>query len=224
MATPTFVKFSRLRGSVLDMVDRFAEQVCEPWRCRLQEAALLRPSHDAFDGGLELDGELEPCETTRGVARLLKTGRPFALAYASFDTRATFALYVFAVSDDGFAATMAIESSMVWFRNDEHSTPGRWFEGFLISVAGALQADVCGYGRDDAYGIKHESLEPNQILARLRTGDLLELPNPIFHAVGVDLIDRSEILALMKKRPRSPRLEYKISPTHHILMDVAQPK
>jgi hypothetical protein len=224
MATPTFVKFSRLRGSVLELVERIEDQVCEPWRCRLQESVVLRPSHDAYDGGLEFDGELEPCETPRDVERVVKVGKPFALVYLSSDTRATFALYVFDVGDDGYSATVAMESSMVWYRNDEYSTPGRWFEGFLISLVGALRAEVCGYGRDAAYGINHESLDPAQILARLRTGDLLELPNPIFHAISVDLIDRSEILSLMKKRPCSPRLEYKISPDHHVLMDVAQPK
>lgn len=224
MATPTFVKFSRLRGSVLDMVERLDDQLCEPWRCRLQESVSLRPSYDAYDGGLELDGELKPCETIQDVERVAKVGKPFALVYVSYDTRATFSVYVFDIAEDGFGATVAVESSMVWFRNDEHSTPGRWFEGFLISLVAALRADVCGYGRDAAYGIQHESLEPAQILARLRTGDLLELPNPIFHAISIDLIDRSEIISLMKKRPCSPRLEYKISPDHHVLMDVAQPK
>ncbi|MCX4240155.1 hypothetical protein [Paraliomyxa miuraensis] len=223
MATPTFIKFSRLRGSVLDAVERIEDAVCVPWHCRLQESALLRPSYDAFDGGLELDGELEPCESMRAVAQVAKAGKPFALVYLSYDTRANFVVYFFDVAEDGFRATVSVESSYVWFRNDEYS-PGRWFEGFLISLVSAFGADVCGYGRDDAYGLKHESIEVADILERLRTGDLLELPNPIFHAISVELIERSEIVSLMRSRPCSPRLEYKVAPGYHVLMDVAQPK
>lgn len=223
MATPTFIKLSRLRGSVLDAVERIEEMVCIPWHCRLQESALLRPSYDAFDGGLELDGELEPCESMRAVARVAEAGKPFALVYLSFDTRANFVVYFFDLSEDGFRATVSVESSYVWFRNDEFG-PGRWFEGFLISLVSAFGADVCGYGRDAAYSLMHESLEPAAILDRLRTGDLFELPNPIFHAISVGLINRSEIVALMKSRPCSPRLEYKVAPGYHVLMDIAQPK
>lgn len=41
MATPTFIKLSRLRGSVLDAVERIEEMVCVPWHCRLAVAVLI---------------------------------------------------------------------------------------------------------------------------------------------------------------------------------------
>ncbi|MBC8071601.1 MAG: hypothetical protein IAG13_24965, partial [Deltaproteobacteria bacterium] len=191
-----------------------------------------------YDGGLEAAGEQQPCKTIDDVRALVASRQPFGLIYLAIDTRAEFDLAFHDVDERGYNVTANIEKSLVYYKDEEHGNSGRWLEGFLISIVTALAPKVCAYGNTmlmdpDAElsvvlaalrRVRYIALDPEEVVGRLRTGDLLALPWPVFHAIRTDLIQRSEIVALMKRRPCSPRLEYKLAPEHHVLMDVAQPK
>lgn len=240
MATPKFINFSRFEGSLLDAVARIDSELCELWRCRLKEAVYLRKSSDPYAGGLELDGDFFECTTLADVESIASINRPFALVYGAVDPRSEFNLAFHDVTEDGYTITGGVESNMVYFRDDdEYSTSGQWFEGMLISLVTVLNAKVCAYGNtvtvkdknmslDDIKAamrrVRYIDLSPDEVLERLRTGDLLELPYPVFHAISTDLIGKDEIDKLMKSRPCSPRVEYKQSPAHHIFTDLTQPK
>lgn len=234
MATPTFINFSRFDGDLLTAVERIDEELCRPWRSLLVRSVRLRPSDDPYDGGLEALEEHEPCKTIAEVRALAKTGRPFGLVYLAADTRAEFHLAFHDITKDGYTITASVESSIVYFKDDGHTTAGQWFQGWLVSLVTALRSKVCAYGNTVLMDPNAElsqvlaalrrpryvALDPAEVLARLRTGDLLELPSPVFHAISTELIARDEIVRLMKKRPCAPRLEYKLAPEHHILSNI----
>ncbi|MCX4240156.1 hypothetical protein [Paraliomyxa miuraensis] len=233
MATPTFITFSRFRGNLLEAVERVENEVCPQWHCRLDRALFLRPSSDPYDGGITTDGELEPCTSVEAVAELARTGKPLGLAYIAYPTRANFYLEFFDISEDGYSLAASIESSILYHKDDEYESC-RWFEGWLISLVVALRPSVCAYGNTEIIDpnmefskvleglrrVRYKALDPAQILERLRTGDLLELPDPVFHAISIDLIETPEIRTLMKTRPQAPGLEYKVAPGYHVLSNL----
>ncbi len=233
MATPTFITFSRFHGNILEAVELVQAQVCPQWRCRLDRAAFLRPSNDPYDGGMTIDGELEPCTSLDAVTDLARTGRPLGLAYIAHPTRANFYLEFFDITKDEYSLAASIESSILYHKDEDYEQ-SQWFEGWLISLVTALRPSVCVYGNTELIDpkaplsqvlealrrVRYKALDPAEVLARLRTGDLLELPSPVWHAIRTDLIQRAEIVALMKKRPCAPRLALKLAPEHHILSNL----
>jgi hypothetical protein len=220
MATPIFIKFSRITGNPFLVLAHVQEAMARNWGSTIREVVQLRPSQDAYDGGLELAGDFLPCDSVRELRTLAGGWREFAVVYVVRDVPAECYLYVFGIDEADFGVTAAVDSSLVWYRNDDYPEPGKWFEGFLITIATAFEPAVCGYGRDDAYRIKHESIDANAILDNVRDGKLLTIPQPVFHAIRRDLIDKDEIDALMKTHRHSPTLVYRQSPKHHVLADI----
>lgn len=234
MATPTFINFSRFEGDLFAAVERVHEELCPPFRSVLVRSVFLRPSAEPYDGGLEAVGEQEPCKTLADVQLLAGTGRAFGLVYLAADTRAEFHLAFHDITKEGFTITGSVESSLVYFKDDEHSTAGQWFESWLIALVTALRPSVCAYGNtylmdpnadlslvlEALRRPRYVALDPADVLARLRKGDLLELPSPVFHAISTSLTDRAEIDRLMKQRPCAPRLAYKLAPEHHVLSNM----
>ena len=129
---------------------------------------------------------------------------------------AEFYFYLFDITPAEFSITLALESSLVHYRNSDFDS-GQWLEGLLTSIVCVLGPLVCGYGTDNAYRIKHESLDPGVVLNRLRSGELLRIPRPTFHAISTELIDKSEINALIEKYKPKPDPEYRMAPGYHLL-------
>jgi hypothetical protein len=216
MATPNFVKFSRIHGETLEVLERLDKALREPWQSPLREVIRLKPSYDDFDGGLELDGDFRKCESPRDAIEMAAGSDAFGLVYSARKIPADFCFYLFDIGPGEFSVTSAFESSIVYYKNDEFDS-GEWLEGLLTSIVCALKPLVCGYGCDDAYRCRHESLNPDAVLARLRTGELLGLPRPIFHAIATSLIDKSEIDALIAQYNPAPILKYRMAPGYNIL-------
>ena len=235
MGTPTFINFSRVTGPVIDTILRIDDGLCDAWSCSLEQFAYLRVSDDPYDGGYELAGELSPCSGESALAEIAAAGREFGLAYICRDTRATFAVYFTEIDVGMHTVTVSVESSYVYHRDDEHPQPGRWFEGWLVSLAVAVQADVCSYGNreliDNAMEFsevlarlrrpRYEALDPVEVLRRLRSGEILQLPDPVFHSISVDLIGVPEVRAIMNDVGGAPSLEYKLAPGYHVLSNIA---
>jgi hypothetical protein len=216
MATPRFVKFSRIRGEILEALERLDKALREPWQSPLREVVRLKPSYDDFDGGLELDGDFIKCDSPRDAIEKAAGSDAFGLIYLARKIPAEFYFYLFDIGSEEFSVTLSLESSIVYYKNDEFDS-GEWLEGLLTSIVCALKPLVCGYGRDAAYECKHESLNPEVILERLRAGELLGLPRPIFHSIATSLIDKSEIDALIAQYKPAPSLKYRMAPGYHIL-------
>ena len=233
MATPTFITFSRFQGNLLEAVDLVQTHVCPPWRCQLDRAAFLRSSDDPYDGGMTIDGELAPCTTLDAVAELARTGKPLGLSYISYPTRANFYLEFFDIAKDAYSLAVSFESSILYHKNEEYGQ-SQWFEGWLVSLVTALRPGVCVYGNTELIDpnaplsqglaalrrVRYKAIDPGEVLDRLRAGDLLELPSPVWHAIRTDLMKRAELVSLMKKRPCAPRLTLALAPEHHILSNL----
>jgi len=216
MSTPTFVKYSRVPGRIASALGHIGERVWDPWKIDFRSWARLRVSNEDFDGGLELVGEPQDCESESAALSRGGEGEPFALSYLTRAVPGMLHLYFFDIRKDGFSTTLSFDAGIVY-----HESPwferGQFLRGLLTSLVRAFGAEACGYGLDDAYKVKHESLDLPATLARLKTGSLLSIPCPVFHAFSVSRIAEEEIRGLMKSRPTNPRLQYNRSGDYHIL-------
>ena len=94
---------------------------------------------------------------------------------------------------------------------------GRWLDGFLTSVVGAFEPLACSYGTTPPNQIEYKSIDPASLLASLRTGKLLGLTRPVFHALSVKLIDLTEIRAALKEHAPAHDPDYRMAPGYHLL-------
>ena len=216
MGTPVFVKFSRVRGKPFEVLARVYDAVRVEWRSTLREVTRLRPSGQEYDGGLELDSDFLRCSTLAGAADLVEGAPAFAVIFLARQARAEWYLYVFDMGDGEFSASMAFDSSIV-YHHDEQFDYGELLEGLLTTVVIELQVAACGYGKDDAYNVDQKALDPGPVLERLRSGELLSLPRPIFHAFSIDLVTKQEIDALIEQHQPDPDPEYRQAPGYHLL-------
>jgi len=208
MATPTFVKFSKIRYSTSDALKRLQAEVFDPWNVTFESAGQLRKSHIKFDGGLELvDDRLYACDSEFAALNMASDWEGLGLVYQVRAVPCNVFLYFFDMRADEFACTLSFDSSLVYFESNDFKK-GQWLRGFLAAMVAGLRADVCGYGPDDAYAIKHESLDTEQVLSRLRNGSLLKISNPVFHAISFGVISREEITELTQHLPENPKVEY----------------
>jgi hypothetical protein len=219
MATPSFVKFSRIHGALVESLERLDEALSRRWESTLRHVARLQPSFDDYDGGLELVGEFQECDSPRKASAMMERSDAFGLIYVARVIPAMFYFYLFDRAPKEFSITLSVDSSIVYYRTDDFDS-GQWFEGLLTTIVCALRPSVCGYGYDDAYGIKHESLDPGVVLSRLRSGELLGLRRPTFHAISTKLIEKSEIDALIEQYKPNPSPNYRMAPGYHILGSV----
>ena len=219
MATPNFVKFSRIGGEVLPVLDRLDAALRQRWQTQLKRVARLRPSNDAYDGGLKLDGEPEACDSPQSALGAMKGAQAFGLIYLATGIPAQLYFYLFDFAAGELSLTLSFDSSIVFFKSDEFER-GQWLEGLLTTITCELKPLVCGYGRDAAYMCKHESLNPSLVLKRLRSGELLKLPKPIYHAISTSLIDTNEIVALIDEHKPEPRPRYRLAPGYHVLNNI----
>jgi hypothetical protein len=218
MATPDFVKFSRAQGDVFEAL-RLVGDALRKWKVELNRFGRLALSGDEYDGGLELTGDMVPCATLEEGMRLTRGLGQFAFSYLAKPARGYWNLYIFDVAPDSFSVTMDFETSFLSYES-EALAMGEWFKAVLLTTVKALKVDVCGFGSDDAYRIRHELLDTEKLLARLREGDLLEIQRPVFHAISLSLIGVPEMQALLASRPVNQFLKYTVSGAYHVLAAV----
>ena len=216
MGTPTYVKFSRVSGKPFEVLARVYDAVRIQWRSTLREVARLRPSGQEYDGGLELASGFLRCSNLAEAADLVEGAPAFGVVFLARQARAEWYLYVFDMDDHGFSVTISVESSIV-HHHDEQFDDGELLEGLLTTVVIELQVAACGYGKDDAYNVDQKALDPGPVLERLRSGELLSLPRPIFHAFSIDLVTKQEIDALIEQHQPDPDPEYRQALGYHLL-------
>lgn len=234
MAAVKFINFSRFSGSPLDAIACIRRDVCPAWYCAPQRYTVLCVSDDPYDGGLDRVGDDIPFDGLEAIERLIEYRSPFSLTYLAVPTRAEFVIGFHDIEDDGYMITATAESSIFYHKDDDYHESWRWFEGWLISLVIALGPSVCAFGNTRLYVPNRSreeilqalqrkrfiALAPEDVLDSLRRGELLLYPDPVFHALRLDLISPGEIRRLIKYHPHEPRLEYKIAPGYHILSNL----
>jgi hypothetical protein len=211
VATPTFVKFAPIRHPVAVALERLRSQVFERWDVTIDRIGELRPSHSKFDGGLELvNDKLYEVASEREALEAGQRWHALGLIYRVRGVPAQIYLYFFNAAAASCSFTMSIDESLVYFTSDDYG-PGQWLAGFLSAVVAAVEADVCGYGRDNAYEVRHESLDPAQVVERLRDGNLLQIGNPSFHAFVPAIISQRDVKELFNSRPRHRKAKLSVT-------------
>lgn len=221
MATPRFVKFSRVLGTPEDVLTRLELRLLGSMRLEYDRFAALKPVEDPDDfgytGGLDLAGEMVPC---RGKSEALSLARKWTAWGISFLVReipAYVNLYIFDIQEGSLGVALSFDTSMLSYETDE-SPEGQWLRALFISLVAALGCAVCGYGPDNAYRTGYVPLSPAKILERLRAGELFKMSYPNFHAISVSLLTTEEMTALWERLPRSEFLKYGLATTgYHIL-------
>ena len=198
------VKFSRVSGDPVSRLLRVG------WSFRkrglhLRTLNRLKPSYDAFDGGLDLDGDGVECDDLDAALKRAETWENYALTFGS---KAGYVdVYIFGIDETGFCITVGLEFSVVSYHTNE-SDPGQWMWGLLSGLVTDLQVLVCGYGRDNAYNVMHEALDPAAVVARLRRGDLFVMAAPTYHAISLTLVGMNEMEKLLADLPKNERLRH----------------
>ncbi|MEP7306567.1 MAG: hypothetical protein ABJA98_13705 [Acidobacteriota bacterium] len=188
-----------------------SRRVLDRWNVHIESVGQLRASDSEMDGGLELvDDKLYPVENEAAALTMSRRWHASGFIYTARSVPCHVYLYFFDEVGDECSCTMAFDDSLLYFRSEDFNE-GQWLTGFLSDMAAGLGADVCGYGADNAYAVKHQALDPQEVLERLRHGDLLQIRNPIFHAFSPRIISREEIATVFDNGPRHLNLRCSVT-------------
>ena len=199
MSRPTFVKFARLGGTPKAAYDRLVDTLFGPLQLTPGEFVPLRTSSDPWEYGLVEAGPRTPCDDFESLLAEVETATLFGSTHLAPYIPGSIYFHIFDVDEEGFSATASFDGSMMTWEN-ENFEMGQWVKAMLTLATAGLGASVCGYGKDPDYEVDYASIDPQRVLSRLRSGDLLDIWYPTFHAISTTLIDTAEIEGLMRRR------------------------
>ena len=105
-------------------------------------------------------------------------------------------LNVVDVDESGFSLMATVDTGMIYMEYG-WLEPGQWFKNMLTTLTAALRAEVCEFGR---YQTDYSALSPVDILAQLRSGELLKTWYSSYCAISTKLIHWREVEKLMARR------------------------
>jgi hypothetical protein len=221
MATPNFVKFSRVPGTAEDVLARLDLTALPPCELEYSEFAALRPDTDpltaAYTGGFDLAGDMVPCRSRQEALALARKWTAWGISFLGRQVRGNVNLYLFDFQKDSVGAAASFDTSLLYYESEELER-GEWLRRMLMTLVEALGCQVCGYGADDAYRVGYVPLDPSALLKRLRSGDLFKMPYPNFHAISADLVKPDEMNELLARLPKGDFFKYGLVTTgYHIL-------
>lgn len=217
MATPDFVKFSRIPHSARHAVSVLRKAVFPSRRMRITDFGELEYSGGTLTGGLTLVGDLQACDSEDVAFNRANGLAAFSLTYVVPEIPAEVYFTFFEPDETSCGMTISLDSSIPYFQPQSYE-PGDWLVKFLIELTHALSADVCGYGADDAYSVRYESLEPEKVIERLRAGELFRITPPVFHAFSLRLVSAKEMVEIRQRQPLPKALQYKLTTGgYHVL-------
>lgn len=199
MATPDFVKFSRIPGTPSEAYARLAAEFFPLFKIRPRDFVRLRRSNDPYDAGMAEHGDRVEVTDAARYAELAKDEPLFGSSHEVPYVPAYLYLHCFDVEPSAFSMTSVVSSSLVYFQNHEYDA-GQWLKAALALLTATLGAQVCGFGPGAHYDVAYESLDPDEVLSRLRSGQLFDIWYPTFHAISIDLIGVEEFDGLMQSR------------------------
>ncbi len=108
----------------------------------------------------------------------------------------------FSILDRVMPATLcvSIEREILAEDHDRFGNAG-WFVGFLSALANKLGTECCLSTRDGRVSQVLESLDVPELLAQLKSGQLLESVTPVILVVREDLASTEELAELINERP-----------------------
>lgn len=217
MGTPYFVKFSRIEGSVRAAIERLDIGVNHQLGLEYDRFAGLQPDDYEFSAGFELAHELVPCRSQTEALSLGAHWNNWVVSYLADHPQCHVNFCLFDIRQDSFAATMSFDSFLVSY--EPPGLPaGGWLRQLLLGIVAAFRCDVCGYGQDNAYCIRYETLDAQKMVERVRRGELFEMAYPILHAISTRLVKPEEMNELLGRLPCSEFLKYQLTTTgYHIL-------
>lgn len=219
MATPTFVKFSRIPGTPETLLTRLEQGVLHRLGFQYYQFAALKPDPDPgpWNPGLELVDDLVRCESRPQAIGMAAAWESWGVSFLSRQIPGHLDLVFFDIGADGFAATVNMESSLVHCETAE-IVRGEWIRQLLLGLAVNTGALVCGFGSDNAYRIRYEMLYPDAVVERTRHGELFTMAFPNFNAISTQLMGAEEMNALLQRTPKSKFLDYRLAiGGYHIL-------
>jgi hypothetical protein len=222
MGTPTSVKYSRVPGTPEEALARLDEHVLAPCGLEYSEFAALRPDDDPYTEGLDLVGDLVPCHSRPEALSLARGLTAWGISFAARAVPADVNLYVYDVDRSSFGTRLTFDSSIVYYETDELAR-GEWLVRLLAATVATLGCSVCGYGPDNAYEAGYDALEPGNVLARLRAGELFTMGPPQFHAIAAGLVTPEEMAGLLDQHPKGPFLRYGLTTTGYHLLRAMYP-
>jgi hypothetical protein len=220
MATPDIVQFARVRGVPAETYERLLEEFFRPLGLEEDSSQFTRlhPTNDPFYVGFAPDDEYVDCGTFDDLIELVKRHTLFGTVHLVPYIPGYIYPEVYSVDENEFSLTMAIDSSLVYWEDDRYER-GQWFKMMLTTLTASLRSQVCGYGT--GYPAEFRSLSPAEIVALLRSGDLLNTAYPSYHAISVDLISTGEVRKAMARReitPENRKLKHEVSVSgYHLL-------
>lgn len=197
MATPTSIKFSRIRGTPADAYRRLADDFIAPLHLERHSFVRLTRTDDPYYVGYVADEEWTACASIEELVELARPHDKFGSVHLVPYIPGYIYFHVVDIDDEGFTFTAEIDSGLVAWESDGDPA-GQWFKAMLTTLCAALGAEVCGYGR--AHEIGYEPLDTQDVLARLRSGELLKTWYPTYHAISVELLGVDELRSLMNQR------------------------
>lgn len=219
MATPDFVKFSRVPGTIEDALKRVEAYAFSRFGLEYDSFGAMRPDDDPWTGGFTLVDESVPCRSRAEALSLARKWTAWGVSFLVRQVPGEFNLEFFHIENDSFAVAASFDTSMLAFGSDEFAE-GQWLRGLLIAVVAALGCQVCGYGHDSAYEGGYESLSPERVVERLRAGELFLMGYPNFHAISVNLVTTEEVTALWERLPKSEFLKYGLATTGYQIFSI----
>jgi hypothetical protein len=196
MATPQCVRFSPLPRTIEqlckeDLSEIFSTYSFKPWVINelgfnLDKQSFGEANYEFIECD-SIDAALEMSDKWKGVA--------ITFVVESIWHNITLNLWR---EQDNTNICLYVAREIIWYRSDDFDE-GEWLLQFLLRFVSAIDAQCCGFGRDNDYEFIYKSLEPKRMLSRLQDGSLFKIHDPVIHIISNKLISPSEINNLISK-------------------------
>jgi hypothetical protein len=211
MGTQTNVKFSRLATPIAETLTALQNHVFDPLQIKLRKFSRIQPTNEKEFPGYDAVGKLLKVQTVAEVLDEVGRGESFGLEYL-VGVPAYLYLNFFDFTDDGYSMLLNFDSSLLYF-NDAANDAGDVLERILSAIVAELDLDACGYNSSDRYEGEFNALTTGEIVAGLRSGELLQMQPPFYYALKTAHLSRKEARALAS----TSTARYKHPGAHHIL-------
>lgn len=211
MGTQTNVKFSRVSMPIADALEALRDDAFDPLQIELRKFQRIQPTGEVEFPGYDGVGKLLKVTTVKQVLDEVGRGESFGLGYL-VGVPAYVYLNFFEFDAKTYSLQLTFDSSVLFFHDDENE-PGQLLERVLSRICVALDLDVAGYNSTNRYIGEYDALTIDEIVAGVKSKELLTVQPPFFYAIKADHLATKEVLAAVANTPA----KYKLLGSHHVL-------
>lgn len=211
MGTQTNVKFSRIAMPISAALHALRESAFDPLQIQLRKFSRIQPTGEPAFPGYDTVGRPSNLTQESQVLDELGPGDSFAVGYLA-GVPAYIYLNFFDFQDDSYSLLLNFDSSLLYY-SDDNNAKGEVLARILSNIVKTLDIDVCGYNSGNRYLGEWDSLSVEEIIAGVRSGELLKRNTPFYYAV------KSTLLTVQEARSAASgtAAKYKLFGQHHIL-------